>query len=106
MAENDSSEIVKEAAEAVAFNDVKAVGEAGAILQNLAVSNAVHQQQIDWQDAAAQRQAGQTLSNILLGKMGENIIATNPGEAAGGIAMAGLLTQILRTTGVNVTPPT
>jgi hypothetical protein len=89
MALEDSPEIVKEAAEAVSFNNIKAVGEQGAILSNLAMANAVsHQQAMNHLLVAATAKAVQLL------------VETSPSE--GGTDIAGMM-QLIKA--AQTTPP-
>ena len=88
MAE-DSSEIVREAAEAVAFTNIKAVGEGSAFYSNLAMSNAVaHQQGLNQIQAA------------IVGKVAEAIIGVSPSEGGADVAA---LQQLMK--GAQTTPP-
>ena len=75
--------------EAVSVVDLKALGEAGAVQQNLATANAV-----------AHQGAMFLISAAATGKIVESIIATSPGE--GGIDTANLQ-QLAKIAGV--TPP-
>jgi len=88
MAE-DSPEIVREAAEAVAFTDVKAVGEGPAFYSNLNMSNAV-----------AHQQAMQQLQLAITGKVAEAIIGVSPSEGGADVAA---LQQLMK--GAQTTPP-
>jgi len=88
MAE-DSSEIVKEAAESVAFGNVKTVGEGPSFYQNMQYGNDV-----------AHKAALQQLQIAGLAKSIELIIGTSPSE--GGVDIAGLQ-QLLK--GAQTTPP-
>ena len=88
MAE-DSSEIVKEAAESVAFANVKTVGEGPSFYQNMGYANAVSNQQ-----------AMNQIMQAAVGKVVESIITTQPSE--GGAAVAALQ-QLMK--GAQTTPP-
>lgn len=86
---DDSSEIVKEAAEAVAFTNVKAVGEGASFYSNLAMANAVsHQQGMNQLQAA------------IVGKVAEAIIGVSPSEGGADVAA---LQQLMK--GAQTTPP-
>lgn len=88
MAE-DSAEIVKEAAEAVAFTNVKTVGEGPSFYSNMVMSNAVaHQQGMNQLQAA------------IIGKVAEAIIGVSPSEGGADVAA---LQQLLK--GAQTTPP-
>ena len=88
MAE-DSSEIAREAAEAVAFTNIKSVGEGPAFYSNLAMSNAVaHQQGLNQIQAA------------IVGKVAEAIIGVSPAEGGTDVAA---LQQLMK--GAQTTPP-
>ena len=89
MAESDSSEIVKEAAEAVAFTNVKAVGEGAAFYSNIAMANAVSHQQ-----------AMQQIQIAITGKVAEAIIGVSPSEGGADVAA---LQQLMK--GAQTTPP-
>ena len=89
MAIEDSPEIVKEAAEAVSFTNVKSVGEQAAVLSNLAMANAVsHQQAMNQLLVATTAKAVQLLVEV------------TPSEAGGDIA--GLM-QLIKA--AQTTPP-
>ena len=88
MAE-DSPEVVKEMAESVAAVNLKNLGDAPAFYSSLAMSNAVAQQNSQFQ-----------LGNAILGKIAEMIIATSPSEGGADVAA---LVQLAKM-GVN-TPP-
>lgn len=75
--------------EALAVENVKTVGGAPAVLQNLSLANAV-----------AHQQAMNAISQAATGKIVESIIATSPSE--GGVDIAGLQ-QLLK--GAQTTPP-
>ncbi|MCK4601389.1 MAG: RebB family R body protein [Phycisphaerae bacterium] len=75
--------------EALAVVNLKTVGEAPAVLQNLALANAVGHQQ-----------AMNQISQAATGKIVESIIATSPSE--GGIDVAAL-GQLMK--GLSLTPP-
>lgn len=86
MAE-DSGEIAREASEAVAFTNIKAVGEGAAFYSNLAMSNAVsHQQGMN------------QLQSAIVGKIAESIIATQPSEAGADVAALMQLVKAAQTT--------
>lgn len=88
MAE-DSSEIVKEAAETVSFANVKTVAEQPAVISNLALMNAVsHQQAMNQLALAGAAKAIQMLVEV------------SPSEAGGDVAA---LAQLLK--GMYMTPP-
>jgi len=82
---DDSSEIVKEAAESVAFTNVKTVGEAAAFYTGLAMKNAV--------EVSANQS---TLASVLLGKVAESIISTSPSEGGADAANLGMLAKMLQ----------
>ena len=88
---DDSSEIVKEAAESVAFENVKVGGGAPSFYQALAMGNAVSNQQLA-QGAAL------SLSTAIAGKVAEAIIATSPAEGAVDVAVAQILAKMAQTT--------
>jgi hypothetical protein len=79
---DDSSEIVREGAEAASFANVKSVGEASAVLQNLSNANAVAHQQAMWQMYPA-----------LVAKSVDAVLNLQPAE---GTAAAGILQQLLK----------
>jgi uncharacterized protein (DUF1501 family) len=89
MAENDSSEIVKEQSESVAATNLKTIGDGPAWYQNQAYA-----------ESLANTQAMNQLRMTLLGKVAESIIATSPSE--GGVDVA-LLQQLMK--GAQTTPP-
>lgn len=86
---DDSSEIVKEMAEAVAGTNVKTVGEGPAFFQNMGYQNAV-----------AHQQAMSQIQLATVGKVVELIVNTSPTE--GGVDVAALQ-QLLK--GAQTTPP-
>lgn len=86
---DDSSEIVKEAAESVAFTNVKTVGESASFYTSLAMKNAV--------EANATQS---TLSQVVMGKVAECIINTSPAEGGADAAALGQLAKLLQ-----MTPP-
>jgi hypothetical protein len=83
---DDSSEIVKEAAESVAFVNVKSLGEAGAFYQNQMFAQSV--------SAAA---GWNTINQTLVGKICESIITTSPSEGGADIASLGILIKGMQT---------
>jgi hypothetical protein len=89
MAESneDSSQIVREQSESVAATNLKTLGDGPAFYQNQAYA-----------ESLANTQAMNQLRMTLLGKISESVIATSPHEAAGGMAMAGVLAKIMQTT--------
>lgn len=86
MAE-DSSEVVREQSESVAATNLKTLGDGPAFYQNMAYAESI-----------SNTQAMNQLRMTLLGKISEAVISTSPSEAAGSVAMAGLLAKILQTT--------
>ncbi len=86
MAE-DSSEIVREQSESVAATNLKTLGDGPAWYQNQAYA-----------EALANTQAMNQVRMSLVGKLGESILATSPHEAAGSVAMTGLLAKLMQTT--------
>ena len=86
MAEENSSEIVKEQSESVAATNLKTLGDGPAFYQNMGYAESV-----------ANTQAMNQLRMTLLGKVSEAVIATSPGEAAGMIAMTGILVKAMQT---------
>ena len=88
MAE-DSSEIAREAAEAVAFTNIKAVGEGAAFYSNLAMSN-----------ATAHQQGLNQIQTAIVGKVAEAIIGVSPSEGGADVAA---LQQLMK--GAQTTPP-
>ena len=87
MAEENSSEIVKEQSESVAATNLKTLGDGPAFYQNMAYAESV-----------ANTQAMNQLRMTLLGKISEAVIATSPSEAAGTVAMAGILVKAMQST--------
>jgi hypothetical protein len=93
MAE-DTGEIGREAAEAVGFRNIKdtEVTSGGpAFYSNLAMGNAINQQQ-----------HGYSLANAIVGKIAEMIIATSPSEGGVDVASLGQLAKLVQGT----PPPT
>jgi len=91
---DDTGEVGREAAEAVGFRNIKdtEVTSGGpAFWTNLAMGNAVNQQQQSYQ-----------LGNAIVGKIAEMIIATSPSEGGGDVAALGQLAKIVQGT----PPPT
>jgi alkylation response protein AidB-like acyl-CoA dehydrogenase len=86
---DDSSEVVREMAEAVAATNVKVVGEGPSFYANLAMANAV-----------ANQQAMQQLQLAITGKVAEAIIAMSPSEGGADVAA---LQQLMK--GAQTTPP-
>ena len=86
---DDSSEIVKEAAESVAFVNAKSLGDAPAFFQNQMYAQAV-----------GQAAGWTTINQAIVSKMAEAIIATSPAEGGADIAALG---QLLK--GLELTPP-
>ena len=86
---DDSSEIVKEAAESVAFANVKVVGDQPAFYSGLAMKQAV--------EAAT---GWTSLNQAIVGKVAESIIATSPAEGGADLAALGMLIK-----GMSVVPP-
>lgn len=86
---DDSSEVVKEAAEAVAFTNVKTVGEGPSFYSNMVMANAVSHQQ-----------GMQQLQAAIIGKVAEAIIGVSPSEGGADVAA---LQQLLK--GAQTTPP-
>ena len=83
---DDSSEIVKEAAEAVAFTDVKVVGETVAFYTGLAMKQAV------------EASAGWTsLNQAIVSKAAESIMATSAAEGGSDLAHLGILVKAMQT---------
>lgn len=87
---DDSSEIVKEQSESVAATNLKSLGDGPAFYHNLAMSNAVAQQQAMYQ-----------LQSAIIGKVAEAVISTSPGEGGADVAALGQLMK-----GLYGTPPT
>ena len=86
---DDSAEIVKEAAESVAFTNVKTVGEGPSFYSNLVMANAV-----------AHQQGMQQLQAAIVGKVAEAIIGVSPSEGGADVAA---LQQLMK--GAQTTPP-
>ena len=85
MAE-DSSEIVREQSESVAATNLKVLGDGPAFFQNqgYALSN---QGMAGWQ----------TINQSVVAKAAESLITTQPSEAAGDAALAGMLMKGMQT---------
>ena len=98
MPEDNSAEIVKEAAEAVSFENVKVGGGAPSFLQALALQNAVAHQQAMQLKMQQQADVGTAIS----GKIAEMIIATSPSEGGADVAALGALSKMLQ----GMPPPT
>jgi curli biogenesis system outer membrane secretion channel CsgG len=77
MAENDSSEIVKEQSESVAATNLKVLGDGPAFYANMGMAN-----------STAHQQAMQTIQQATVAKMVELIANTSPTE--GGADVAGM----------------
>ena len=86
---DESAEITKEAAEAVAFTNVKTVGEGPSFYSNMVMANAVSHQQ-----------GMQQLQAAIIGKVAEAIIGVSPSEGGADVAA---LQQLLK--GAQTTPP-
>ena len=86
---DDSAEIVKEAAEAVAFENVKVGGGGPSFWTNLAMKQAV--------EASA---GWTTINQSVVGALAQQIVNTSPTESGGDIAALG---QLLK--GLQMTPP-
>lgn len=93
---DDSSEIVKEAAESVAFENVKTGGGQTAFYQSMSMGNAVAHQQAMQLKMQQQTDTGQAIA----GKVAEMIINTSPSEGGADIAALGQLMKALQ-----MTPP-
>ncbi len=91
MADNDSSEIVREQSESVAATNLKTLGDGPAFYQNMAMQQAL--------DAAA---GWRTINQAIVGKVAEAIIATSPSE--GGVDVAGM--EVLSKMAGNTPPVT
>ena len=83
---DDSSEIVKEAAESVSFANIKTVGESGPFYAGLAMKQAV--------EASA---GWTTLNQAIVGKVAESVINTSAAEGGGDLAALGLLIKAMQT---------
>jgi hypothetical protein len=81
---DESSEIVKEAAESVSFVNTKSLGDAPAFFQNQMYAQSV--------SAAA---GWTTINQTLVGKICETIIATSPAEGGADTAALGQLLKAL-----------
>lgn len=86
---DDSGEIVREAAEAVGFGNVKMIGDTPSMLQTLSI--------IQGQDAA---NGWRSINQAIVGKVSESIINMSPGEGAGDATMQALLGKL-----VQMSPP-
>jgi hypothetical protein len=83
---DDSSEIVKEAAEAVSFSNVKVVGEIPAFYAGLAMKQAV--------EASA---GWTTLNQTIVGKVAESIMHTSAAEGGADLASLAILIKAMQT---------
>jgi hypothetical protein len=86
---DDSSEVVKEAAESVSFVNTKSLGDAPAFFQNQMYAQAV--------GAFA---GWNSINQAIVGKVAESIIAVSPAEGGADIAALGQLMK-----GLELTPP-
>lgn len=86
---DDTGEIGREAAEAVNFANIKAVGEGPAFYSNLAYKAAL-EAQLGWT----------TLNQTLVGAIAQKIVNTSPTEGGADIAALGQLMK-----GLQMTPP-
>lgn len=93
---DDSSEIVKEAAESVSFENVKTGGGQNALHTSMMNANEVAHQQAMYLKIQQQADIGQAIA----GKVAELIMATSPSEAGGDVAALGQLLKALQ-----MTPP-
>jgi len=84
---DDSGEIVREAAESVAFANVKTIGEAGSFYTGLSFGNAVANQQAQYQ-----------LGLAITSKAAEMIMATSPSEGGADTAALRVLESIANST--------
>lgn len=87
MAENDSSEIVKEQSESVAATNLKTLGDGPAFFQNA-----------NFAESLANTQAMNQLRMTLLGKVSESIISVSPTEGGTDVAALGVLAKIMGNT--------
>ena len=87
---DDSSEVVKEQSESVAATILKVLGDGPAFYSNLAMGNAV-----------ANQQNLQAIQTALVGKVAESIIETSAAEGGSDLAAMGMLIKALVST-----PPT
>jgi len=83
---DDSSDIVKEAAESVAFANVKVVGDQPAFYSGLAMKQAV--------EASA---GWTTLNQAIVGKVAESVINTSASEGGADLAALGVLIKAMQT---------
>jgi hypothetical protein len=84
---DDSSEIVKEAAESVAFENVKVGGGTPSFYAGLAMGNAVaNQQQVQASSLA--------IATAIQAKAAEMVLATSPAEGAVDVAVAQILAKM------------
>ncbi|MBX3629294.1 MAG: RebB family R body protein [Nitrosomonas sp.] len=84
---DDSSEIVREQAESIAATNLKVLGDSPAFYTNLAMSNAVSNQQ-----------AMNQLNLAIVSKAAESILATDPREGGADIAALMQLIKAAQTT--------
>jgi hypothetical protein len=83
---DDSSEIVKEAAESVAFSNVKVIGDVPAFYTGLAMKQAV------------EASAGWTsLNQSIVGKVAESIMHTSAAEGGADLAALAGLVKLVQT---------
>ena len=95
---DDSSEIVKEAQEAVSAVDVTVKGNGPAFYTNMGYANAVAHQQAMNLKIQQQSDVGAAIA----GKIAESIIATSPAEGGTDVVILGQLAKLLQQT----PPPT
>lgn len=95
---DDSSEIVKEAAESVAFENVKTGGGASSFYAAQQMANSVAHQQA--MNLKIQQQSD--IGAAIAGKIAESIITTSPAEGGADTAALGMLAKLLQQT----PPPT
>ena len=86
---DDSSEIVREQSESVAAANLKCLGDGPAYYSNLALANAL-----------ANQQSMNQINVAIVGKVAEMIIAVSPSEGGTDVAA---LQQLMK--GANLTPP-
>ena len=87
MAENDSSEIVREQSESVAAANLKTLGDGPAFYQNQMYAHAVEASR-GWT----------SINQAIVGKVTETIIATQPAEGGADIAALMQLVKAAQTT--------
>jgi len=95
---DDSSEIVREAAESVAFENVKTNGGASAFYAAQQMANSVAHQQA----MSLKIQQSADVGAAITGKIAEMIIATSPSEGGADVAALAQLAKLVQGT----PPPT